>query len=342
MLATFILETRIIPNLFKTTRTTTTATCGRLVHHRLRPLSTTTGQPPSIPPPVLLVFRGFASFSKRRTKEDDEDESLSKRRMYPRCLDPEDPAHYRHPGIQFHPESISQYMFPDKTVHKEILKGGTTKNIRMPIELEHGYFWMLRELRHTNNKPIVANPLLIPEKEAHELPPLTVTPMAATNKTVLLPDHLIQQNRSNDPAAQCTIVAHSCRQYGYSLIPSWIEPIREMYGNNTRVQTVIINASEGGWLFRSMAPLLKWLIKKNTREEDRECTYLHYGNQAAFDNFRNKLGCHNVMTCYVHLLDGLGQVRWAASGPPTPEEIDDLLHKHIPQLLPRKQSGTTK
>ena len=206
-----------------------------------------------------------------------------------------------------------------------------------PVEWEYGYFWMLKELRNTDDKPILANNhVLIPENKARILPPLTVTSLAF-NQDVHFPDYLIESNRSKDPAAQCTILALSCRQYGFSLIPSWIEPIHQQFGkHNPRVQTVVINMSEGGWLFRAMSPLLKWLISKNTNDQERNTTYLCYGQEAAVHNFQIKLGCHNVMTCYLFLLDGLGRVRWAGSGPPQQQELDSLLMKHIPQLLPKK------
>lgn len=191
----------------------------------------------------------------------------------------------------------------------------------------------------TNEKPILANQeALIPEEKSLLMPRLVVTSME-TNRDVTFPDDLIRQNRLKDPTAQCTLVALSFRQFGYAMIPPWLNPAREIYGDNSRVQILQINMSEGGWLFRIMSPLLKWMIYQNTSPQERHYTYLFFGknddDDSALSNFQIKLGFHNVMTCFVFLLDGVGQIRWVASGHPTDEELHSLLHKHIPQLLPR-------
>ena len=275
--------------------------------------------------------------SKKSTNEK-EDEAASSSVSYSETNDPADPAYFRHAGILFHDKAISSHLFPDNSVIKRPLNDGDPidPNRRLPVEFEYGSFWMIKEMRVTDDKPVRTNPDLIPQTLAQHLPPLTVTSLANDgNEETVLPDHLIQKNRSNDPAAQCTVLALSCRQYGFSLIPSWIDPIRERYGNNSRVQTIVLNVSEGGFLLRTLSPLLKWMVRINTSEAERPYTYMHYGNEAAFKDFQIHLGCHNVMTCFVYLLDGLGNVRWAASGAAEPEELQDLLDKHIPQLLPK-------
>jgi hypothetical protein len=41
------------------------------------------------------------------------------------------------------------------------------------MELEHGYFWMIGDLKRTENKPTSSNDTLIPEEDAQHFPVLT-------------------------------------------------------------------------------------------------------------------------------------------------------------------------
>ena len=252
--------------------------------------------------------------------------------------DAHDPNTYRHAVTNFHPEAVAQYVFPDKTV-KKFKRKASSENLRRPVELEFGYFWMLRDLRSTNDKPIVGREDLIPEKEAESFPTLKVLSLEDNEKTLTIPDDLISQNRTQDPAAQCTLVCISFRDFGYKMLPDWINAVKNAYQQNNRVEVLQINMTEGGWLFRAMAPLLKWMIARNTTEKEREYTYLFYGDGEDIQRVQTAFGLWNVLPGYVILLDGLGRPRWISSGSPTPEELELLTKKLIPKLLPKNAIG---
>lgn len=64
------------------------------------------------------------------------------------------------------------------------------------------------------------------------------------------------------------------------------------------------------------------LVKRNTPVSQHDNTLLFFGDNEAF---RDSLRMHNIMTGYVFLIDGVGRVRFAASGPATTQELDKLV-----------------
>jgi ATPase complex subunit ATP10 len=107
------------------------------------------------------------------------------------------------------------------------------------------------------------------------------------------------------------------------MLKTWMEPLQEGLSDrpsSDRIEVVRISISEG-WLSRwVLSGLILALTKRNTPPSDRKQTMLYFGG-GELEPFRDALRMHNLMTCYVFLLDGLGRVRFAGSGPASPEEV---------------------
>ena len=73
-------------------------------------------------------------------------------------------------GIHVNPAGLGSSILPGNLVYKHYKWTGNTRKV--PLELVHGYFWMLNDLKATNGKPILPNPSLIPEEEAQLFPTL--------------------------------------------------------------------------------------------------------------------------------------------------------------------------
>ena len=74
-------------------------------------------------------------------------------------------------GILVNPKSVGYHVLPGNLVYKKYKWSGNTRKI--PLELEHGYFWMISDLRRTDKKPTLSNETLISEEEAQFFPVLT-------------------------------------------------------------------------------------------------------------------------------------------------------------------------
>ncbi len=100
----------------------------------------------------------------------------------------------RIPQIRMHPSGLGQ----------RVLSGGFVMDKRgkkQYLEMALGYFWMIKDLSVTGNKPILSNETLIPEREAEPFPTLYDLTNLNNEKTVL-PDHIID---SNGRSIGCTI-----------------------------------------------------------------------------------------------------------------------------------------
>jgi ATPase complex subunit ATP10 len=244
--------------------------------------------------------------------------------------DSNDDAH-RHTGIRMHPDSISKSILPGNMTIRKNRSGDAKKRY---TELVYGYFWMIKDLRKTDDKPVLSNDKLIPESIAKPFPSLAGLKSLAGEK-VDIPAHFLRKNRSRDAAAQCTLVAVSFRDFGYKLLDTWIEPFESALQGKDRVEIVKLNLSEG-WLNKWVLQILiQQLMKKNTPLQEHDRTFLFFKND--LEPFRDALRMHNVLTGYVFLLDGLGRVRFAGSGSADSKEIENLVeltHELTPLLKP--------
>lgn len=245
--------------------------------------------------------------------------------------DPDAFSPNRHTGIQMHPDSISRTILPGNFVKKTNRRSGVTR--KRYTELVHGYFWMLRDLQQSDEKPVLSNTELIPEAGAKVFPALPNLRRLDSNESVDLPSYFLRKNRSRDAAAQCTVVGVSFRDYGYQLLKTWLDPLpaalltSDEAGSSlpspNRVEVVRLSINEGwvnSWVLRG---LIRTLARRNTPTEEQAQTLQYFGKD--LELFRDALRMHNIMTGYVFLLDGLGRVRFAGSGRASDEEVARLL-----------------
>jgi ATPase complex subunit ATP10 len=231
-----------------------------------------------------------------------------------------------------HPDSISATILPGGThVEHRSIRGAPRKRY---TELAYGYFWMLKDLRTCEDKPLLTSPSLIPESRARPFPNLCNL-KSLSGETVDVPDYFVRKNRSRDTQAQCTLVAISFRDYGYQLLSSWIDPFREALQDKDRVEVIRLNISEGffnKWILKGP---VQGLMKKNTPVEEHDRTLLYFGSDLAL--FKDALRMHNVMTGFVFLVDGVGRVRFAGSGKASEDEAARLV-RMASELTPLIQS----
>ena len=216
----------------------------------------------------------------------------------------------------------------------EILPGGVVvKKVRneerkILAERAFGNFWMMSDLKKTDNKPILSNEALIPEEKAQVFPSLGhwVT-LENPPSQQEVPDFFLRNNRAEDSKAQCTLVAIAFKEFGAQMLGSWTEPFQEAFAGNSRVEVVYLNITEG-WFLSKLKGYLTKSARSNTSEGKWATTLLHYAasaNDPSISEFKDRLRMHNTLTGYVYLLDGLGRVRCAGSGPASPEEAELMI-----------------
>jgi mitochondrial ATPase complex subunit ATP10 len=242
---------------------------------------------------------------------------------------------HRHHGVIVHPESIAGMILPGNVVRRTTRNG--LEKLRI-TEMEYGNFWMIKDLKKTGEKPILANESLIDERQA-KLFPTVKGAMSLSGTSVDFPAHFVRKNRSRDTEAQCTLLAISFRDFGFQQLPSWLQPFNAVFGSNDRVEILKVNVANG-WFDRFfLRPIITALTKRNTDPKDHDKTFLYYGNT---DQLCDALRMRNVLAGYIFLLDGLGRVRFAGSGVATDEEVRTLISltkKLTPLLQLRRQYG---
>ena len=239
-------------------------------------------------------------------------------------------SYSRHGGIVMHPDSIGNDILPGNRVLMADQK--TTR----PTEFGHGTFWMLKDLRRTNDKPVLSNLTLIPPDKAAVFPPLAGLSTLAdsdnddsTSGEINLPERFIQlrDNRSQSCNTNTTLVTVSFRDYGHTLLDSWIEPYEKAFpASSSRTEIIRLNLCEG-WLFttRLLRNYIRNQMKHNTPASIQGKTLVKFDTADNLEPFRDSLRMHNSMTGYVYLLDGLAKVRFAGSGTASSEEVQRLI-----------------
>uniref|UniRef100_A0A7S1ZNM4 Uncharacterized protein n=2 Tax=Ditylum brightwellii TaxID=49249 RepID=A0A7S1ZNM4_9STRA len=263
--------------------------------------------------------RHFSSSSKNNKDEDknkknnDEVESISqttKNKLQKRIK-----------GISMNPKGLSHMILPGYVIEKTNKKTSETSLVNVDRAL--GFFWMMKDLNESNNKPIVTNSTLIPADEAQIFPSLNGC-TTLSDEVVDLPNFLIRNNRSKDANAQCTLVTISYKDFGHKLLPSWTEPFKSTF-SSSRYEVVHISVVEG-FFFRLLKRPITSSQKQGTPSDqwDRTLTYFDENVEELAD-FRDALRMHNTLTGYVFLLDGLGRVRFVGSGKAAEEDVEKLL-----------------
>ncbi|KAL7550340.1 hypothetical protein ACHAWF_013588 [Thalassiosira exigua] len=227
----------------------------------------------------------------------------------------------RNKSIVMHPDGHGRRILPGNFVIKKNEKTGEERK----VHLEHafGYFWGIKDLDLTNEKPILSNEAIIPATEAETFPSLKGL-VNLHDETVDIPDFFTRNNRSKDAHAQCTLVAISCKDFGAHLLASWIEPFEEALCNgeeSDRHKVVRVQINEG-WVTKLLKPLILRGTKKRVPEAGHTNTLLYFGDA---EEMRDILRMHNIYTGYVFLVDGVGRVRWAGSGEGSNEEVGAMI-----------------
>lgn len=227
----------------------------------------------------------------------------------------------RNKNIIMHPEGHGQKILPGNYV----IKRNPTTGAEKKVFLEHalGYFWAIKDLSLTNNKPILSNETLIPAAEAEMFPSLKEL-VNLNEETVDIPDFFIRNNRSKDSSAQCTLVAISCKDFGAQLLPSWTDPFDKTLRTGRdadRYEVVRVTINEGR-IAKLLSPFILSGTKKNVPGKDHKNTLLYYGDA---EEWRDILRMHNIYTGYLFLVDGVGRVRWAGSGGGSDEEVQLMI-----------------
>jgi ATPase complex subunit ATP10 len=237
--------------------------------------------------------------------------------------------------IQMNPKGLGNKILPGNVVVKKV----RDEERHILAERAMGNFWMMKDLRETDGKPIVTNTTLIQESDAQVFPPLGqwITLEAGSQAVYQVPEFFLRNNRADDAKAQCTLATVVFKQYGAQMLDTWTEPFQSAFQGNNRVEIVHLNITEG-WFLSKLQRFLTRSARKHTPEERWPTTLLHYASNTDdpdLANFKDTLRIHNTLTAYLYLLDGLGRVRCAASGKASPEEADSLIQfaKDLTPLL---------
>jgi mitochondrial ATPase complex subunit ATP10 len=268
------------------------------------------------------MIRNFSSPDPSSTEK--KEETVSKFASF------EDANPERIKGIQVNPDSVGSTVLPGNYVYKKFRLSGNTRKV--PVELEHGYFWMMWDLEKTGKKPTISNETLISEKDAESFPVLTG--LHTLNKErVDLPFYFVEQADEKD--VRCTLVAISFREYGHKLLSSWVKPFKQAFEGNPAVNVLNVQITER-WTMKPLSGLLSSIIRGNTPAEEYDNTLLYFGTDV--DEFRDVLRMHNIMTSYVFLVDDLGHIRFAGSGEASEQEVERVV-RFAKQLIPSAKTS---
>jgi ATPase complex subunit ATP10 len=216
-------------------------------------------------------------------------------------------------GIQMNPDGIGSKILPGNMVYKKYKFSGNTRKV--PLELVHGYFWMMWDLRKTNNKPTLSNETLIPEEDSQLFPVLTGVKTLNGEKADL-PFYFVDNDKVK--TQKITLVAISFRDSGFKHIPTWTDPFLKAFQNDSRIGVAKVSITER-WSLYPLTGALSRIMKNNTPPEEHDNTLLYFGTDV--DDFRDILRMHNIMTNHVFLVDDLGRIRFAGSGPATEDDV---------------------
>ena len=250
-------------------------------------------------------------------------------------------------GIRVNPDSIGSKVLPGNLVYKKFKYSGNTRKI--PLEIKHGYFWMMRDLQKTGGKPTLTSESLIPEEDAQIFPVLTGL-KTLSQQDADLPFFFVDENTpigesssSSSPSPTCTLVAISFRDSGYKLIPSWTDPFEKAFEGrlSSRARVVKVSITER-WSLYPLRGALSNLMRQNTPPEEHDKTLLYFGSDV--DDFRDVLRMHNIMTNYIFLLDDSGRIRFAASGEANEEDVSRVIQsaKTLTAVPKRKRKKSTQ
>jgi len=264
--------------------------------------------------PVLAIQR-LQSVQQRgfSTEEQPDDDSNNTTTEKLQRFEDANPERIR--DIQVNPDGVGSQILPGNLVYKKYKFSGNTRKV--PLELVHGYFWMMWDLRKTGHKTILSNDDLIPSDRA-QLFPLLQGVKSLNNADADLPFFFVD----SPLAKNVTLLSIAFRDSGFKSIPSWTEPFQEAFASDDGVGTLKLSVTERLSLYPFRGSLTR-VMKKNTPEEEHNSTLVYFGTDV--DDFRDVLRMHNIMTNYVFLIDSLGRIRFAGSGPATEDDVTKVI-----------------
>eukprot|EP00550_Attheya_septentrionalis_P004148 CAMPEP_0198300594 /NCGR_PEP_ID=MMETSP1449-20131203/48797_1 /TAXON_ID=420275 /ORGANISM="Attheya septentrionalis, Strain CCMP2084" /LENGTH=258 /DNA_ID=CAMNT_0044002469 /DNA_START=344 /DNA_END=1120 /DNA_ORIENTATION=+ len=232
------------------------------------------------------------------------------------------------------PNGYSKLIEPGDFIIKKDRRTGEDRKVFADRSL--GFFWMIKDLKDSKNKPILSNETAIPAQDAKLFPSLNDV-STLTGEKVDTPSFFTRNNRTKDATAQCTLVAVSFKDFGFKLLPSWVVPFEKAFIPDSspatigRAEVIHLSITEGR-LQSYLSGFITSGVRKNTPEEKHSRTLLYFGDKT---EWRDTLRMHNTLTGYVFLLDGMGRVRWAGSGSATENELNTLtsIAKELTPLL---------
>lgn len=119
------------------------------------------------------------------------------------------------------------------------------------------------------------------------------------------------------------LVAFSFKQYGFTLIRSWLDPFYEQFGKGPHAVVPSVELCFVEWGFLSfLRRLFIEDVKRRTDVENHRLTALVFGG---INEFCAPLLVPNKFTGYVYLLDKDNRVRWKGCGIPHPHEVEYLV-----------------
>ncbi|CAB9506625.1 F1F0 ATP synthase assembly protein Atp10 [Seminavis robusta] len=242
--------------------------------------------------------------------------------------------------IIVNPDSLGSKIKPGNLIDKYNKRAKETRTV--PVELEKGYFWMIKDLQETKGKPTLSNPHLIPAEKAQLFPRVLAGVSTLAGKDVEIPEFFLRRNRSRDEHAQCTLVALSCRDHGFQSLKTWTEPFQEAFQDNPRGEVVHLHITEGWFSASVLGSLITRMVRNNTPVEHHDNTLICLRKD--LEDFRDALRIHNVMCGYIFLLDGIGKVRFAGSGEASEAEKVRLVQfaQDLTQVSGRRNKGLAK
>ena len=94
-------------------------------------------------------------------------------------------------SIIVNPTSVGYEILPGNYVYKHFKFTGNIRKV--PVEFQYGFWWMVWDLKKTNNKPTLSNTEVVPERQAQIFPPLMGL-KTLNNEQVDLPFSLLEGN----------------------------------------------------------------------------------------------------------------------------------------------------
>jgi ATP10 protein len=91
------------------------------------------------------------------------------------------------------PDGLGSRIKPGNLIDKFYKRANKTRTV--PVELAHGYFWMIKDTVATKGKPTLSNAHLIPTETAQQFPSILSGVKTLSGESVEIPDFFSRKNR---------------------------------------------------------------------------------------------------------------------------------------------------